>query len=136
MKEIIRYVDRVGSHCKKWDAQQEMFGENGLLGMWIADMDFQVPQAAREALHHYADFGVFGYDVPTDGYYNAFIDWERERHGYAVEKEWLRYSPGVVPAFNWWVQICSKPGDAVIILSPVYYPFIHAVKNNGRELVT
>ncbi len=135
MKETIRYVDRLGSNCSKWDRQEGMYGENGLLGMWVADMDFQVPEAVREAVHRYADFGVFGYTSPAEGYFEAFIDWERERHGYTVKKEWLRFSPGVVPAFNWWVQIKTRPSDAVIVLSPVYYPFLHAVKGRGRKLV-
>lgn len=136
MKETIEYVDRVGSNSNKWDNQEKMFGENGLLGMWVADMDFRAPACVREALHRYVDFGVFGYSSPSDAYAQAFIDWEKKQHGYAVKKEWLRFSPGVVPAFNWWLRICSEKGDAVIVLTPVYYPFLHAVKNNERCLIT
>ena len=135
MEEIIRYVDRVGSNCIKWDAQEKSFGENGLLGMWVADMDFEVPGSVQKALKDYVDFAVYGYTAPADGYYEAFIDWEREHHGYEVKKEWMRYAPGVVPAFNWWVQMSTCPGDAVMVLMPVYYPFHNAVKNNGRRLV-
>ena len=135
MEEIIRYIDRVGSNCIKWDAQEKSFGENGLLGMWVADMDFQVPACVQETLKNYVEFGVYGYTAPADSYYEAFIDWEKEKHGYEVKKEWMRYAPGVVPAFNWWVQIGTQPGDAVMVLMPVYYPFHHAVKNNGRKLV-
>ncbi len=135
MEEIIRYVDRVGSNCIKWDAQEKSFGESGLLGMWVADMDFEVPASVQKALKDYVDFAVYGYTAPADGYYKAFIDWEREHHGYEVKREWMRYAPGVVPAFNWWVQMSTCPGDAVMVLMPVYYPFHNAVKNNGRRLV-
>ena len=136
MKEQIRYVDRVGSNCVKWDGQKNMYGDNGLLGMWVADMDFQAPVCVKEALQRYVEYGVYGYTFPAEDYYTSFIDWERERHGYEVQKDWIRYAPGVVPAFNWWVQLSTQPGDAVMVLMPVYYPFHFAVKNNGRRLVT
>ncbi|MBR2481822.1 MAG: aminotransferase class I/II-fold pyridoxal phosphate-dependent enzyme, partial [Oscillospiraceae bacterium] len=132
---MIHYVDRVGSHCIKWDMQENSFGENGLLGMWVADMDFQSPESVQKVLRDYVEFGVYGYTAPAEGYFDAFMDWEREHHGYAVKKEWMRYAPGVVPAFNWWVQIATEPGDAVMVLMPVYYPFHYAVKNNGRRLI-
>lgn len=135
MKEVIRYMDRIGSSCIKWDKQEMSFGENGLLGMWVADMDFQAPLCVREALQRYVEFGVYGYTAPEKGYFDAFIDWEKKEHGYEVKQEWMRYAPGVVPAFNWWVQISTEPGDAVMVLMPVYYPFHHAVNNNGRRLV-
>lgn len=136
MAEQIQYIDRAGSGCNKWDHQTAMFGEEGLLPLWIADMDFRAAECIRQAVHAYVDFGVFGYNSPTDGYYQAFIDWEKRRHGYEVQRGWLRFSPGVVPAFNWLIQALSQPGDRVIVLTPVYYPFLHAVENNDRVLVT
>ena len=134
MEELV-YVDRKNTNCNKWDGQTGMFGEEGLHAMWVADMDFRVPQGVVDALKEYVEQGVFGYYKIPESYYEVFIKWEKEQHGFTVEKEWMRFSPGVVAAFHWFVQILSEPGDAVIVNTPVYYPFLHAVKNNNRKLI-
>ena len=134
MEELV-YVDRKNTNCNKWDGQTGMFGEEGLHAMWVADMDFRVPQGVVDALKEYVEQGVFGYYKIPESYYEAFIKWEKEQHGFTVEKKWMRFSPGVVAAFHWFVQILSEPGDAVIVNTPVYYPFLHAVKNNNRKLI-
>lgn len=134
--EQVKYVDRRNTNCGKWDSLKEKFGATDLLAMWVADMDFQVPESVREALHKYVDMGAFGYYKVPDSYYEAFINWEEKHHGLKVEKEWIRFSPGVVAAFNWIVQFMTKPEDAIIVMTPVYYPFFGAVENNGRKLVT
>ena len=72
MEELI-YVDRRNSNCNKWDGQTAMFGEEGLHAMWVADMDFKIPQCVQKALHEYVDFGAIGYYRIPDGYYDAFI---------------------------------------------------------------
>ena len=79
--------------------------------------------------------GVYGYYKIPDAYYQVFIDWEREHHGYEVKKEWIRFSPGVVAGFHWLLQILTEENDAVIVNTPVYYPFLDAVKNNHRNLI-
>ena len=135
MGEIIECMKRRGTSCKKWDKQTVMFGEDGLVGLWVADMDFKAPDCVLQALHKCVDFGVFGYTYPWDGYFEALIDWEKKYHGYAVKKEWICFSPGVVPAFNWLIQMLSEPEEAVITLTPVYYPILEAPINNGRKLV-
>ena len=135
MDEPILYVDRKGTHCEKWDGLGERFGREDLLALWVADMDFRVPQCVLEAEKDYLDTGVFGYYHPSEGYYQAFMDWEQERHGYSMQREWLRFSPGVVPAINWLIQIFTEPQDRVLVLTPVYYPFLHAVRDNERTLV-
>lgn len=132
----VSYVDRRGTNCSKWDSQTDMFGEEGLHAMWVADMDFQVPDCVRDALKHYVEHGVFGYYRIPDSYYESFINWEKKYHGYGVKRDWIRFSPGVVSGFNWILQFMTKPEDSVIVLTPVYYPFLHAVKDNGRTLVT
>lgn len=132
---LVTYVDRRNTDCSKWDAQSENFGEEGLHAMWVADMDFQVPSCVTDALSAYVKEGVFGYYTAPDSYYNAFINWEKE-HGYTVKREWIRFSPGVVSGFNWIVQMMTKPKDPVIVLTPVYYPFLYAVTNNDRTLIT
>ena len=131
----MEYIDRRGTSSEKWDALGEVFGADGLLSMWVADMDFKGPACVTEALHRYVDKPLGYYRIP-DSYYEAFIDWEKRYHGYTVEREWLRFSPGVVPAIHWAIQCFTVPGDAVLVTIPVYYPFMNAVENNeGRRLV-
>ena len=136
MDEPILYVDRKGTHCEKWDGLGERFSRDDLLALWVADMDFRVPQCVLEAEKDYLETGVFGYYQPSESYYQAFIDWEQERHGYKVQRERIRFSPGVVPAINWLVQIFTKPQDRVMVLTPVYYPFLRAVRDNDRTLIS
>ena len=135
MEELI-YVDRRNSNCNKWDGQTAMFGEEGLHAMWVADMDFKIPQCVQKALHEYVDFGAIGYYRIPDGYYDAFINWEKKQFNFEVKREWLRFAPGVVAAFNWMIQMLTKKEDAVIVMTPVYYPFLQAVTNNERKLIT
>lgn len=133
---FVKYVERKNTNCAKWDGLVNTFGEDNLLAMWVADMDFQVPQPVIKALSDYVNKGVFGYPITPDSYLQAFIDWEKKYHSYEVKKEWIRFSPGVVSAFNWIIQFMTNPGDAVIVTTPVYYPFLNAVKNNNRKLIT
>ncbi len=132
---MLEYVERTGTDCSKWDGLQQTFGADGLLPLWVADMDFKVDRHIRDAIAAYMDTGVFGYNIVPDSYYEAFIDWEREKHGLTVEREWIRYSPGVVCGFNFAVQVLTRPGEAVLVTTPVYYPFLHAVENNDRRLI-
>lgn len=134
MSQVI-YKDRPGTDCNKWDGCEEKFGDKNLLPLWVADMDFEAPSCVKEALRKYVDFGVFGYYRVPDSYYEAFINWEKTYHDYKVEKEWIRFAPGVVPAFNWLLHILTKEQDGVILMPPVYYPMREAVVNNHRTLV-
>ena len=135
MLEYLEYVERKGTGCSKWDGLQQTFGADGMLPLWVADMDFKTDRHIRDAIAEYTETGVFGYSLVPDSYYDAFIEWESTRHGFEVERDWIRYSPGVVSGFNMAVQVLTQPGDAVIVTTPVYYPFLHAVKNNGRRLI-
>ena len=129
------YVDRHGSSCLKWDALGKNYGDPDLIALWVADMDFRVPDSVTEALRAAVDNGAYGYyDIP-DSYYEAFIGWEKEQHGYTVQKDWLLHTPGVVAGIYGFVNAMSEPGDACMILSPCYYPFMGAVRDNGRKLV-
>lgn len=134
MSQVI-YKDRFGTDCNKWDGCEEKFGDEHLLPLWVADMDFEAPSCVKQALKEYVDFGVFGYYQIPNRYYEAFINWEKTYHDYDVKKEWIRFAPGVVPAFNWLIHILTNERDGVLITPPVYYPFKDAVVNNNRTLV-
>lgn len=134
MSQVI-YKDRLGTDCNKWDGCEEKFGDEHLLPLWVADMDFEAPSCVKQALKEYVDFGVFGYYQIPNRYYEAFINWEKTYHDYDVKKEWIRFAPGVVPAFNWLIHILTNEQDGVLITPPVYYLFKDAVVNNNRTLV-
>lgn len=129
-------VQRIGTNSIKWEATEQLFGEKDLLPLWVADMDFKAPCNVVDALVKRAQHGIFGYNLIPDSYYEAVIQWMSKRHQWQIEKDWIAYTPGVVPALNFIVQTFTNPGDKVIIQSPVYYPFKNCVVNNNRELVT
>jgi cysteine-S-conjugate beta-lyase len=126
---------RRGTGSVKWDLVGPLFGQDDLLPLWVADMDFASPQPVLDALADRARHGVFGYGACMDSYYRAVIGWQRERHGLAVLKDWIVYCPGVVPALNMAVQAFTQPGDGVIIQQPVYYPFMRSITANGRRII-
>ncbi len=141
MDEIEAFCHRYGVARKntsslKWDALQERFGDVSLLPMWVADMEFKIPESAEQDLIERIKHGVFGYTIVPDSYYDIFFKWMLERHHAVVKKEWLRFATGVVNSFYWLVNALTEPGDSVIILTPVYYPFQNAVTDNKRNLIT
>lgn len=129
-------VERAHTNSQKWDDMRARFGVDDLLPMWVADMEFKTPECVREALARRVEHGVFGYTIVPDSFYEAVIDWERTHHGFDVEKDWIRLSPGVVSALYWAISMYTEPGDAVAIMTPVYYPFSNAIRDCGRTLVT
>lgn len=127
--------DRHGTNCSKWDILQKKYGEADLVSMWVADMDFKAPKEVIEALQKKIEFGVFGYSLTREEYYSAFINWEKENHGWEIKKDWIRFTPGVVTGIFWCVNMLTNKGDGVIINMPVYYPFHNAIKDLDRTLV-
>lgn len=128
-------VERKGTSCVKWDGLRGMFKTDDVLPMWVADMDFKVPEAVTAALQERIGHGVFGYTLMSEGYKEAVKGWMQKRHGWAISSDSIVYSPGVVPALHQIVQAFTEPGDQVIIQPPVYPPFSKVVLNQGRELV-
>lgn len=129
-------VDRYGTSSLKWDALDVRFGDPDLLSMWVADMEFKTCEKVIEAMVERTRHGVFGYSYIPDDYYKAFSHWMEKRHGFPIEKEWVRFASGVVTTLYWMINAFTNPGEACMILTPVYYPFHNAVKDTGRKLVT
>ena len=119
-----------------WHATDAYFGENRILPLWVADMDFAAPPPVVEALVKRARHGIYGYTLRTESYNQAVVDWMRRRHDWAVEPGWIVATPGVVPAVNLLIRTFVKPGEKVLIQRPVYYPFFDAIENNGAEIVS
>ncbi len=128
-------IDRHGTGCEKWDMCDRIFGGEDLLPLWVADMDFQSPPEVIKALAERATHGIFGYTAYTDSAYDSLIQWFSRRYSWNIDKEWIVYSPGVVPALSLLVQSLTEPGEGVIIQRPVYHPFMHVVEGNGRKLL-
>jgi cystathionine beta-lyase len=128
-------IDRKGTSCVKWDFAEKHFDEKDLLPMWVADMDFKTPDFIVDAVKERAQHEIFGYTVRPDSYFTSMIHWIEEKHQWKIEKDWILFSPGIVPAVNMAVMAYTKPGDKIIVQPPVYFPFFSAVKDNGRQLV-
>ncbi len=118
----------------KFKQTDSCFGEDRVLPMWVADMDFRSPGPVVEALVARAQHGIYGYSAPTQAFHQSVLRWMQRRHGWKIEPEWICVTPGVVPALNMLVRAFVSTGDRVLIQPPVYYPFYGAVENNGAEL--
>lgn len=127
-------VDRRNTNCVKHDLTSMFFGCSDLLPMWIADMDIAIPDFICDAVKKRAEHPVYGYSFFGESYFANFINWMHKRHGLKIEREWICFSPGVVPALNMSVLTYSQTNDKVIIQPPVYPPFFNAVTDHGRLL--
>lgn len=130
------FVERRGTNTLKWDALLEIFGDADLTPLWVADMEFKAPTAVVDAIKTRVEHGAFGYGTTPDSYFEAFLKWQKEKHGVIIEKEWVRFFTGVVGALYALVNSLTDPLDSIIICPPVYYPFYDAILNTGRTLVT
>ena len=130
-----KLIPRANTNCVKYDLRDVVFGNPDVLPMWVADMDFETPDFAREAVIKRAEHPVYGYHFKDRPYFEAIQGWLKRRHQWEVPTEWMSFVPGVVCGFNMAVLAFTKEGDEIIIQSPVYPPFHHAVTEHGRKLV-
>ena len=130
-------VNRKNTNSVKWDTGiEKRFKAEGLIPMWVADMEFRAPDEVIEALNKRISHGVFGYIHLWDSYFEAFFNWQKSRYNIDLKKEWISFSSGLVTALYLIVNAFTDKGDGIIILTPVYYPFHNAVKDNERKLIT
>jgi cystathionine beta-lyase len=125
-----------GEDLVQWGRTDPALGDERVLPMWVADMDFPCPQPVVEALIERARHGIYGYTVKTETYDQAVVNWMERRHGWTVAPDWICLAPGVVPALNTLVRTFAGPAEKVLIQPPVYHPFFHAIQNNGAGLVS
>ncbi len=128
-------IDRHGTNSVKWEGMTKMFGREGLFPMWVADMDFKVPDEIIEAIKVRADQGIFGYTFRPESFYTSIIGWMKRRHDLDIKREWIVDGAGVVSGLVMAVLTYTKPGDEIIVQPPVYYPFFRVIRNNGRIIV-
>lgn len=128
-------VGREGTDCVKYDLRGEVFGREDVIPMWVADMDFRTPEFIMEKLRRRLDHEIFGYSFRPSVYFDSIIQWLSSRHGWKIEKEWICFCPGIVPALNLCTLAFTRPGDKIIVQPPVYTPFFSSVECHGRTLV-
>ena len=142
-------IERRNTGCVKWDeptfniqrsrtepsvALQSTFNVHcGVIPLWVADMDFAVAPAIQKTIRQRAEHPVFGYTYVQDDYYEAVISWFKRRHHWEIQREWIIYTTGVVPAMSVAIKALTMPGECVLILSPDYKCFFSSVKKNGCE---
>jgi cystathionine beta-lyase len=126
---------REGTNCIKYDRRKETFGTNEVIPMWVADMDFNTPDFIVESLQKRLNHEIYGYSFRPAEYFYSMIDWIKIRHNWAIEKEWICFSPGIVPALNFCTLAFTRAGDSIIVQPPVYFPFFSAVESHGRNLI-
>lgn len=121
--------DRRNTGSYKWDVKKTE------LPMWVADMDFETAPQIKEAFSKRIDHGVFGYQIVPDSWYQAYGDWWEKRHHFKIEKDWLVFCTGVVPAISSIVRKLTTPNEKVVILTPVYNIFFNSIVNNGARVL-
>jgi cystathionine beta-lyase len=128
-------IIRKQTNCFKWDANKQFFGTDDVLPLWVADMDFPVADCIQNAIVERTKHNIYGYTFRPHSYYEAFQNWLANRYHWNVERKWLLDNPAIVPAINIAIQTFTEKEDKVLVQTPVYHPFLHAVRNNSRTLV-
>lgn len=129
-----RIIDRRGTNCNKWDGRR---GPNGpdVLPFTIADMDFAVPPCVQEALEKRIQHPIYGYTHPSAGMTQAVADWMERRHGASVRKEWIKPTTGILTGISFAIRAVTKPGDKMMVFTPVYNPFFEIIEGAGCTLI-
>lgn len=130
-------INRSGTHSVKWDMMEKLYGvpqEDGI-AMWVADMDFKPPQCVADAVAAMHQHGIYGYYGDETAYREAICWWMKTRHNWAVSPEEIFSTHGLVNGTAVCVDAFSKPGDGIVIMTPVYHAFARVIKAAGREVV-
>lgn len=130
-------VNRLGTHCVKWDMMQPLYGispQDGL-AMWVADMEFRPPAAVQRALEKMTAHGIYGYFGDESRYLDAIRWWMETRHGWAVDPSHIFTTHGLVNGTGLCVDAFTQPGDGVVLMTPVYHAFARVIRAAGREVV-
>ncbi|QAA33165.1 MalY/PatB family protein [Clostridium manihotivorum] len=133
-----KLIDRRNTNSIKWEFMHEFDKSvsDDTIPLWVADMDFPCAPEIIKALHQRVDKLIFGYSSnDTDRYYKAISSWYNRRFNWNIERQDIFYSPGVVPAIGYLIEILTKPTEGVIIQNPVYHPFAISIRSNNRVVV-
>lgn len=128
-------VDRRNTRALKWDGLEKKFGDPNLIGMWVADAEFRVPDEVIDAVVARVKHGAYGYTMIGDEYYNSVIRWNKEHYNADIKREHIRMATAVMTSIYWIVNAFTQEGDSCAIMTPVYYPFTDAIVLNKRNRV-
>ena len=128
-------IERRNTDSVKFDTAAQQGYPADVLPLWVADMDFRAPDCVTEALQKAVEHGIFGYSIQSAEYYTVLERWFDRYFGWQLQPEWLVTTPGVVFALSAGVRAATQPGDSVLVLPPVYYPFYTVIEENGRTIV-
>ncbi len=128
-------IPRENTDSLKYDFRSEYFGNSDVLPMWVADMDFRTPPFIIEAIKKRTEHEILGYSLKPKHFNASIIEWNNKRFGWKIKSDWLSYTPGIVPALSFASLAFSHQGDKIMIMTPVYHPFIFTVEKTGRQLV-
>ncbi len=130
-----RIHPRAGSGALKYDAREAVFGRGEIVPLWVADMDFATAPEISAAIAQRAAHPLYGYSTRPESMKQALVSWMARHHGWQPALEWVRFSPGLVSAIYMAVQAFTRPGEGVIVQSPVYFPFYTAIRENDRRVL-
>ena len=129
------YINRRGTHSRKWDGEHLKFSRTDLLPLWVADMDFMTPPCLQEAIANYVKTTPLGYTMTNPKYLEAVIDWYKRRHNCILSKDWLTSAPNVITGIMWSIGAFTKTNDTITVLSPVYGAFDTSASDAQRHIV-
>ena len=129
------YINRRGTHSRKWDGEHLKFSRTDLLPLWVADMDFMMPACIQDAIANYVKTTPLGYTMTNPNYLDAVINWYKCRHNCNLSKDWLTSAPNVITGIMWSIGAFTKTNDAIAVLSPVYGAFDTSASDAQRHIV-
>lgn len=135
MYDFDRIIDRRNTGSLKWDVLASRYGNSDAIPMWVADSEFECPREVDAAIRARAEHPIYGYDLRSGEYYLSLVRWVKRRHNWDISREWVLFSPGIVPALAMFVRSLTEPGDGIVVQPPVYNPFFSVVEENGRRLL-
>lgn len=130
-----KIIDRHHTDAIKIERIHEVLKRDDVIPMWIADMDFATPDFILDVIKQRFEHPILGYTERNEDWYQAIIEWQKNRFGWNVEHEWVNFVPGIVPGIAFSIQCFTKPDDKILIQTPVYSPYINVPKNNRRIVV-
>ena len=129
------YINRRGTHSRKWDGEHLKFSRTDLLPLWVADMDFMMPACIQDAIANYVKTTPLGYTMTNPNYLDAVINWYKCRHNCNLSKDWLTSAPNVITGIMWSIGAFTKTNDTITVLSPVYGAFDTSASDAQRHIV-
>ena len=129
------YINRRGTHSRKWDGEHLKFSRTDLLPLWVADMDFITPPCIQEAISNYVKVNPLGYTMTNPNYLDAVINWYKCRHNCTLEQDWLNSAPNVITGIMWCIGAFTKINDTIAVLTPVYGAFDARANDAYRRIV-